>query len=192
MYKNKLFSHRITSHKINSLPQTTYKHIIKVYKLLCRCSHMLCKEKKSESFCFTACFGQELADKGSKHDDYWCLEQAQEQNVALNTTDNVQCFQPCIICTTVITAIFEMYNSAHSPNSIKQLCSARGRSGQQVWSYKTAGDWCRTSQQLPAYGTPRKHNCCIRNLKLHLVCCLLRHHHTSMWYLKEIKPISCC
>lgn len=114
------------------------------------------QRKKNESFCFMAWFGQELVDKGSKHDDYWCLAQAQEHNVALNTTDNVQCFQPCIVCTTVITAIFAAYNSAHSPNSIKQLCSASGGSGQQVWSYKTAGDRCLTSQQLPAFSTPRK------------------------------------
>lgn len=73
---------------------------------------MLCKKKKKESVSvrLLACFGQELVDNyGSKHDDYWCLAEAQERDVALNSTDNVQGFEPCIVCTTelVITEILQ-------------------------------------------------------------------------------------
>lgn len=62
---------------------------------------MLCKAKKKKFVCFLAGFGQELMDnEGSKHDYYWFLAQAQERDVALNSMDDVQVFERCIVCTT--------------------------------------------------------------------------------------------
>lgn len=87
--------------------------------------------------------------------------------------------------TCVTAAIFASCSSVCSPNRTKQLCSACGGSGQQIWSYKTAGDRCPTSQQLSACTTPQKQ---LLHQESEVESSILpANNPTSEWYLKKNK-----